>query len=73
MIYQDIDSSKVTKAIQAIISMQREYVFDALVSEFNGSSLLYISLLQTQIDTDCLRWIEGGMQPECNKVIKALS
>lgn len=73
MIYQDVDSFKVAEAIQVVIRMQRQYVFDALVSEFNGSSSLYISLLQTQVDTDCLRWIEDGMQPECNKLIKALS
>lgn len=68
MVYQDVAQDKVVDAIQTVIRMQSPQVFDALISEFNGSSLLFISLLQTQMDNNCLEWIESGMLPECSKV-----
>ena len=68
LVYQDIAPEKVSEALHAVIRLQTKQVFDALSSEFNGSGLLFISLLQTQIDKRCLEWIENGMLPECRKI-----
>lgn len=63
---KELDPDKVVEAIKEVIRLQRPHIFNALLQEFSGPSLLYVSLLQTSFHKNCLEWIEGGMTAMCD-------
>ena len=65
-LYTDMSPDKVTEAIITLIHQQRKHIFEALVAEFNGLELLYVSLFQSQQHENCMEWIEAGMHPDCS-------